>query len=155
MKNYVNVLWNEIWCVDLNQTDFIKCRWWKVSIFSWNKNDKVHGRISSNPAIGLWMITSRNEFRVSGPVKQGLTSHIGLVTVLVSIFVYSYAIVQINLCQSYLNTSIYRAIHLLETCSAKPLQWFTSQITCLLWKKLKFKCFWSYISTYNKDVQDI
>ncbi|KAK1370818.1 Rhamnogalacturonan endolyase [Heracleum sosnowskyi] len=45
-----------------------------------DKDNRVHGWISSNPATGFWMITPSNEFRVAGPVKQDLTSHVGPTT---------------------------------------------------------------------------
>ncbi|KVH98834.1 Carbohydrate-binding-like fold [Cynara cardunculus var. scolymus] len=41
------------------------------------KDLKVHGWISTDPAIGFWQITSSNEFRTGGPRKQELTSHVG------------------------------------------------------------------------------
>ncbi|KAL8109224.1 hypothetical protein AgCh_025354 [Apium graveolens] len=45
-----------------------------------DKDNRVHGWISSNPATGFWMITPSNEFRTAGPVKQDLTSHCGPIT---------------------------------------------------------------------------
>ncbi|CAH2076128.1 unnamed protein product [Thlaspi arvense] len=42
-----------------------------------DKDNKVHGWISSDQRVGFWMITPSNEFRVCGPVKQDLTSHAG------------------------------------------------------------------------------
>ncbi|KAG6702605.1 hypothetical protein I3842_07G043600 [Carya illinoinensis] len=42
-----------------------------------NKDNKVHGWISSSPSVGLWVITPSNEFRTAGPMKQDLTSHVG------------------------------------------------------------------------------
>uniref|UniRef100_A0A5B6ZSC2 rhamnogalacturonan endolyase n=1 Tax=Davidia involucrata TaxID=16924 RepID=A0A5B6ZSC2_DAVIN len=42
-----------------------------------NKDNKVHGWICNEPAIGFWMITPSNEFRTGGPLKQDLTSHVG------------------------------------------------------------------------------
>ncbi|KAM7274739.1 hypothetical protein ACFE04_016605 [Oxalis oulophora] len=42
-----------------------------------DKDNTVHGWISSNPPTGLWMITPSDEFRGAGPVKQELTSHAG------------------------------------------------------------------------------
>ncbi|GAB4848815.1 hypothetical protein Ancab_003609 [Ancistrocladus abbreviatus] len=41
------------------------------------KDNKVHGWISRDPPVGLWMIIPSNEFRSGGPVKQDLTSHTG------------------------------------------------------------------------------
>ncbi|KAM1039167.1 hypothetical protein ACFX13_034483 [Malus domestica] len=41
------------------------------------KDIKVHGWISTDDAIGLWMITPSTEFRSAGPFKQELTSHVG------------------------------------------------------------------------------
>ena len=49
-----------------------------------NKDNRVHGWISANPAIGFWMITPSNEFRTAGPTKQDLTSHAGPITLSVS-----------------------------------------------------------------------
>ncbi|MCL7042765.1 hypothetical protein MKW94_030274, partial [Papaver nudicaule] len=45
-----------------------------------NKDTGVHGWISSNSGVGLWMITASNEFRTGGPLKQDLTSHAGLIS---------------------------------------------------------------------------
>ncbi|CAH9078339.1 unnamed protein product [Cuscuta europaea] len=47
-----------------------------------NKDNKVHGWVSTNPPplVGFWLITSSNEFRSGGPVKQNLTSHVGPTT---------------------------------------------------------------------------
>ncbi|KAG5001556.1 hypothetical protein JHK87_022628 [Glycine soja] len=49
-----------------------------------NKDNKVHGWINldsnSNESVGFWMITPSNEFRSGGPIKQGLTSHVGPTT---------------------------------------------------------------------------
>lgn len=42
-----------------------------------NKDLKVHGWISNNPAVGFWQITASDEFRSGGPVKQNLSSHVG------------------------------------------------------------------------------
>lgn len=42
-----------------------------------NKDNKVHGWISSDQRVGFWMVTPSDEFRVCGPVKQDLTSHVG------------------------------------------------------------------------------
>ncbi|KAL7263234.1 hypothetical protein ACSBR1_001415 [Camellia fascicularis] len=42
-----------------------------------DKDNRVHGWICSNPAVGFWMITPSDEFRTGGPVKQDLTSHVG------------------------------------------------------------------------------
>ncbi|KAK7262932.1 hypothetical protein RJT34_30513 [Clitoria ternatea] len=53
-----------------------------------NKDNKLHGWINfdskSNESVGFWMITPRNEFRSGGPIKQGLTSHVGPTTLNVS-----------------------------------------------------------------------
>ncbi|KAL1540765.1 rhamnogalacturonan endolyase [Salvia divinorum] len=40
-----------------------------------NKDNHVHGWISSNPHIGFWVITPSDEFRAGGPIKQDITSH--------------------------------------------------------------------------------
>ncbi|KAF1002549.1 hypothetical protein AG4045_001550 [Apium graveolens] len=45
-----------------------------------NKDNRVHGWISGDPAIGFWMITPSDEFRTAGPTKQDLTSHAGPIT---------------------------------------------------------------------------
>ncbi|XP_038882453.1 probable rhamnogalacturonate lyase B [Benincasa hispida] len=45
-----------------------------------NMENKVHGWESSEPHVGFWMITSSDEFRTAGPVKQDLTSHVGPTT---------------------------------------------------------------------------
>ncbi|XP_031118751.1 uncharacterized protein LOC116022259 [Ipomoea triloba] len=45
-----------------------------------NKDNKVHGWISTNPPVGFWQITPSNEFRTGGPLKQNLTSHVGPTT---------------------------------------------------------------------------
>ncbi|XP_038998370.1 rhamnogalacturonate lyase B-like [Hibiscus syriacus] len=42
-----------------------------------NKDNKLHGWISDNDAVGFWIITPSNEFRTGGPHKQDLTSHVG------------------------------------------------------------------------------
>ncbi|XP_022884589.1 uncharacterized protein LOC111401196 isoform X1 [Olea europaea var. sylvestris] len=42
-----------------------------------NKDSLVHGWISTQRDIGFWVITPSNEFRVGGPVKNDLTSHVG------------------------------------------------------------------------------
>ncbi|XP_022866692.1 uncharacterized protein LOC111386454 [Olea europaea var. sylvestris] len=42
-----------------------------------NKDSLVHGWISTERDIGFWVITPSNEFRVGGPVKNDLTSHVG------------------------------------------------------------------------------
>ncbi|KAE8675654.1 Cinnamyl alcohol dehydrogenase 6 [Hibiscus syriacus] len=42
-----------------------------------NKDNKLHGWISDDDAVGFWIITPSNEFRTGGPNKQDLTSHVG------------------------------------------------------------------------------
>ncbi|XVF17391.1 hypothetical protein REPUB_Repub10bG0117700 [Reevesia pubescens] len=42
-----------------------------------NKDNKLHGWISDDDAVGFWIITPSNEFRTGGPHKQDLTSHVG------------------------------------------------------------------------------
>ncbi|KAK6154143.1 hypothetical protein DH2020_013782 [Rehmannia glutinosa] len=42
-----------------------------------NKDNRVHGWISSKPNVGFWVITPSDEFRAGGPVKPDLTSHAG------------------------------------------------------------------------------
>ncbi|KAG6382739.1 hypothetical protein SASPL_157553 [Salvia splendens] len=42
-----------------------------------NKDNKVHGWVSSDLGLGFWMITPSNEFKTGGPFKQDLTSHVG------------------------------------------------------------------------------
>ncbi|KAH7524807.1 hypothetical protein FEM48_Zijuj06G0158300 [Ziziphus jujuba var. spinosa] len=50
-----------------------------------NKDNRVHGWISSDPSIGFWQITPGDEFRSGGPLKQCLTSHVGPTNLAVSI----------------------------------------------------------------------
>ncbi|XP_040371168.1 probable rhamnogalacturonate lyase B isoform X1 [Rosa chinensis] len=45
-----------------------------------DKDNKVHGWISTDHSVGFWMITPSDEFRSAGPMKQGLTSHVGPTT---------------------------------------------------------------------------
>ncbi|XP_050381728.1 probable rhamnogalacturonate lyase B [Argentina anserina] len=45
-----------------------------------DKDNKVHGWISTDQSVGFWMITPSDEFRSAGPMKQGLTSHVGPTT---------------------------------------------------------------------------
>ncbi|KAF3580041.1 hypothetical protein DY000_02034145 [Brassica cretica] len=45
-----------------------------------DKDNNVHGWISSEPPVGFWMITPSDEFRLGGPIKQDLTSHAGPIT---------------------------------------------------------------------------
>ncbi|KAL3504973.1 hypothetical protein ACH5RR_034814 [Cinchona calisaya] len=45
-----------------------------------NKELRVHGWISMNPAVGFWQITPSDEFRSGGPMKQNLSSHVGPTT---------------------------------------------------------------------------
>ncbi|KAI3685803.1 hypothetical protein L6452_35061 [Arctium lappa] len=40
----------------------------------------VHGWISKDPLVGFWHITPSNEFKVGGPTKPELTSHVGPTT---------------------------------------------------------------------------
>ncbi|XP_056697230.1 probable rhamnogalacturonate lyase B [Spinacia oleracea] len=42
-----------------------------------DKDNKLHGWISTDDRIGIWMITASDEFRMGGPLKQDLTSHVG------------------------------------------------------------------------------
>lgn len=42
-----------------------------------NKDGKVHGWVSTDLQLGIWMMTPSNEFRTGGPLKQDLTSHVG------------------------------------------------------------------------------
>ncbi|KAL9152129.1 hypothetical protein ABFS82_11G099200 [Erythranthe guttata] len=42
-----------------------------------NKDNRVHGWISSDKRIGFWVITPSDEFRAGGPFKPDLTSHAG------------------------------------------------------------------------------
>ncbi|XP_052195181.1 probable rhamnogalacturonate lyase B [Diospyros lotus] len=41
------------------------------------KDNRLHGWISYNEGVGFWVITPNNEFRVGGPLKQELSSHVG------------------------------------------------------------------------------
>ncbi|XP_050381717.1 probable rhamnogalacturonate lyase B [Argentina anserina] len=45
-----------------------------------DKDNKVHGWISTDESVGFWMITPSDEFRTGGPFKQDLTSHVGPTT---------------------------------------------------------------------------
>ncbi|KAK9926081.1 hypothetical protein M0R45_023333 [Rubus argutus] len=45
-----------------------------------DKDSKVHGWICTDPSVGFWMITPSTEFRIGGPIKQDLTSHVGPTT---------------------------------------------------------------------------
>lgn len=47
-----------------------------------NTDNSLHGWVSldSDAPVGFWMITSSNEFRNAGPIKQDLTSHVGPIT---------------------------------------------------------------------------
>ncbi|GKC43493.1 probable rhamnogalacturonate lyase B [Tanacetum coccineum] len=44
------------------------------------KDLRVHGWICMDPAVGFWQITPSNEFRVGGPIKPELNSHVGPTT---------------------------------------------------------------------------
>ncbi|PPS17697.1 hypothetical protein GOBAR_AA02886 [Gossypium barbadense] len=46
-----------------------------------NKDNKLHGWISDDDAVGFWIITPSNEFRTGGPHKQDLTSHVGPIAI--------------------------------------------------------------------------
>ncbi|KAM7489118.1 hypothetical protein LguiB_026602 [Lonicera macranthoides] len=45
-----------------------------------NKDNRVHGWISSNPHVGFWVILPSDESRSGGPLKQELSSHTGPTT---------------------------------------------------------------------------
>lgn len=49
-----------------------------------NKDDLLHGWISTNRSVGFWIITPSYEFRAGGPLKPDLTSHVGPTTLAVS-----------------------------------------------------------------------
>ncbi|XP_051116516.1 uncharacterized protein LOC127241482 isoform X2 [Andrographis paniculata] len=51
-----------------------------------NKDNKVHGWISSDPPVGFWQIAPSNEYRNGGPLKQDLTSHVNPTTLAERIF---------------------------------------------------------------------
>ena len=57
----------------------------KYQYASDSKDNKVHGWISQKSGVGFWIITPSDEFRISGPLKQELTSHAGPVSLSVSI----------------------------------------------------------------------
>ncbi|XP_051152861.1 uncharacterized protein LOC127266604 [Andrographis paniculata] len=42
-----------------------------------NKDNRVHGWISTEKQVGFWVITPSDEFRGGGPIKPDLTSHVG------------------------------------------------------------------------------
>ncbi|PRQ48408.1 putative rhamnogalacturonan endolyase [Rosa chinensis] len=50
-----------------------------------DKDNKVHGWISTDESVGFWMITPSDEFRTGGPFKQDLTSHVGPTTLSVNV----------------------------------------------------------------------
>ncbi|XP_042486955.1 rhamnogalacturonate lyase-like [Macadamia integrifolia] len=50
-----------------------------------SKDSKVHGWISSKPAIGFWVITPSGESGIAGPVKHDLTSHVGPISLAIFI----------------------------------------------------------------------
>ncbi|XP_073147134.1 uncharacterized protein [Henckelia pumila] len=50
-----------------------------------NKDNKVHGWVRNDIGVGMWMITPSIEFKIGGPLKQDLTSHIG--PTMLSIFI--------------------------------------------------------------------
>ncbi|CAN6679844.1 unnamed protein product [Malus baccata var. baccata] len=52
----------------------------KYQYSSENKDNKVHGWICTNPAVGFWIIIPTDEFLTAGPFKQDLTSHVGPTT---------------------------------------------------------------------------
>nr|XP_043636559.1 probable rhamnogalacturonate lyase B [Erigeron canadensis] len=47
------------------------------------KDLRVHGWICMDPLVGFWQITPSNEFRVGGPIKPELNSHVGPTTLAV------------------------------------------------------------------------
>ncbi|KAH6760094.1 Rhamnogalacturonate lyase family protein [Perilla frutescens var. frutescens] len=51
-----------------------------------NKDNKVHGWVSSDLGVGVWMITPTNEFKTGGPFKQDLTSHVGPTMLSVNVY---------------------------------------------------------------------
>ncbi|KAJ9670319.1 hypothetical protein PVL29_026699 [Vitis rotundifolia] len=53
----------------------------KYQYSSDSKDNKVHGWISQKSGVGFWIITPSDEFRISGPLKQELTSHAGPVAI--------------------------------------------------------------------------
>ncbi|XP_057251848.1 probable rhamnogalacturonate lyase B [Beta vulgaris subsp. vulgaris] len=42
-----------------------------------DKDNKLHGWVCTDPSVGIWVITPSDEFRMGGPHKQDLTSHVG------------------------------------------------------------------------------
>lgn len=64
----------------------------KYQYSSENKDLKVHGWISpeseTDPTMGFWVIIPSNEFRSGGLVKQNLTSHVGPISLAVSLFLF-------------------------------------------------------------------
>ncbi|ERN18045.1 hypothetical protein AMTR_s00046p00196000, partial [Amborella trichopoda] len=53
-----------------------------------NKDIGPHGWICTDPLVGFWEITPTNEFRIGGPLKQSLTSHVGPTTLAVCLIHY-------------------------------------------------------------------
>lgn len=49
-----------------------------------NKDNHLHGWISSQPQVGFWVITPSDEFRAGGPMKTDLTSQAGPTSLSVS-----------------------------------------------------------------------
>lgn len=49
-----------------------------------NKDNNVHGWISTTENVGFWHITPSQEFRNGGPLKQCLTSHVAPIILSVS-----------------------------------------------------------------------
>ncbi|KAG9440114.1 hypothetical protein H6P81_020279 [Aristolochia fimbriata] len=49
----------------------------KYQFSDMNKDNRVHGWITEDSRIGIWQITPSDEFKVGGPMKQELTSHVG------------------------------------------------------------------------------
>ncbi|XP_027177665.1 probable rhamnogalacturonate lyase B, partial [Coffea eugenioides] len=45
-----------------------------------NKDNHVHGWITSDSQVGFWMIIPSYEFKTGGPIKRELTSHVGPTT---------------------------------------------------------------------------
>lgn len=41
------------------------------------KDSRVHGWISDDQGVGIWMITSSNEFKNGGPTRQRMHTHTG------------------------------------------------------------------------------
>lgn len=66
-----------------------------------NKDNRVHGWISTEPPVGFWQITPSQEFKSGGPFKQCLTSHVGPTTLAVSTLLFLHFYFKANLTPAF------------------------------------------------------